>query len=111
MKTLIAGMLLASSMFAANVVTITIKVGDHVVEATVSPDAVTAIQTFMAEQKTDDGKPKYASIAELLIKHFRDSLAVPLVQRYSVAVKEAADAKVSADAAAAESAAGTVVVK
>ena len=111
MKTLIAGLLMASSMFAADVVTITIKVGDHTVEATVSPDAVTAIQTFMAEQKADDGTPKYASIAELLVKHFRDSLAVPLVQRYSASVKAAVDAKASADAAAVVAAAGTVVVK
>jgi hypothetical protein len=89
---------------------ITIEADNTTVEATVSDDAVAAMNTFIAEQN-DDGKPRYASIAELLIKHFRDSLATPLVQRYSAAVAEAEAARVSANLAAAESAAGTVVVK
>lgn len=111
MKTIIALLILASAGLAQTV-TISIKVGaGPVIEATVSPDAVTAIQAFIAEQKKDDGTPKYASIAELLIKHFRDSLATPLVQRYSAAVKAARDAETAANEAAATAAAGTVVVK
>jgi len=89
---------------------ITIEADNQIVEATVSDDAVAAMKSFMAEQN-DDGTPRYASIQELLIKHFRDSLATPLVQRYSAAVAAAEAARVSANLAAAESAAGTVVVK
>ena len=89
---------------------ITIEADNQIVEATVSDDAVAAINTFIAEQN-DDGKPRYASIHELLIKHFRDSLATPLVQRYSAAVAVAEAAKVSANLAAEAAAAGTVVVK
>ena len=89
---------------------ITIEADNQTIEATVSDDAVAAMNSFIAEQN-DDGKPRYASIHELLIKHFRDSLATPLVQRYSAAVAAAEAARVSANLAAAESAAGTVVVK
>lgn len=89
---------------------ITIEADDKTVEATVSDEAVAAMNSFIAEQN-DDGKPRYSSIHELLIKHFRDSLATPLVQRYSAAVAAAEAARVSANLAAAESAAGTVVIK
>lgn len=90
---------------------ITIEADNQIVEATVSDDAVAAMKSFIAEQQNDDGTPRYASIHELLIKHFRDSLATPLVQRYSAAVAEAEAAKVSANLAAEAAAAGTVVVK
>jgi hypothetical protein len=89
---------------------IIIQADNTTVEATVSDDAVAAMKTFIAEQN-DDGTPRYASIHELLIKHFLDSLATPLVQRYSAAVAQAEAARVSANLAAEAAAAGTVVVK
>ena len=89
---------------------ITIEADNQTIEATVSDEAVAAMNSFIAEHD-GDGKLRYASIHELLIKHFRDSLATPLVQRYSAAVAAAEAAMVSANLAAAESAAGTVVVK
>jgi len=110
MKTLIALFLMTSAAFAQTV-TISIKVGDRAVEATVSADAVAALKTFIAEQKNEDGTPKYTSISELLIQHFRDSLATPLVRKYSPAIKAASEAKAAAETAAETAAAGTVVVK
>lgn len=113
---LIALTLLAVSGLMAQTVTIQIKVGDGpIVEATVSPESVAAMQAFIADQKKDDGTPKYSGIGDLMITHFRDSLAVVLVQKYSASVKAAMDAarqaQVDAEAAAKTASAGTVVLK
>ncbi len=113
---LIALILLAVSAATAQTVTIQIKVGDGpILEATVATEAVAAMSAFIAEQKKEDGTPKYSGIGELLITHFRDSLAVPLVQKYSASIKAVIDAakqaQTDAETAAKTAAAGTVVVK
>lgn len=97
------------------VVKISIAVGSgSVVEATMSAEAVFAFQQFIGEMKNADGSPKYSGVADLLIRHVRESLAVPLVQRYSaevLAAKAAAEAaQQAAEAAATAAATGTVVV-
>lgn len=116
MKTLLL-LIAAGAAFAAEpVVKISISVENQkTVEATVSPEAVAAINAFLAEQKKEDGTPKYAGISDLFIRHTRDSLTEPLVRRYSEQVRTAQAAaeaaqKAANDAAAAV-AAGTVVVK
>lgn len=83
---------------------ITIEIDNTTIEATVSYDAVAAMKSFIAEEQNNDGTPKYGAIHELLISHFRDSLAIPLVKRYSADVA-------SAQAAAEVAAAGSVVIK
>jgi hypothetical protein len=91
-------------------VKITILDGTVTVEATISAEAESAMRAFIADQPG-----KYQGVADLMVQHFRESLTVPLVQKYSVQVKaaqEAADAaQKAADDAAAAAAAGTVVVK
>jgi hypothetical protein len=116
MKTLIAFLIMSASAFAADAVTITIKQGSRTVEATVSVEAVAAMTAFVADQKKDDGTPKYpAGIPDLMISHFRESLAKVLIERYSEAIKalmaQADEAKKSADDAVTAAASGTVVVK
>lgn len=106
---------IVATQAAAQTVKIAITVGAQTVEATVSTEAVAAMTAFIAEQKKDDGTPKYASIVELIISHFRRSLAVPLVERYSSAVKAAQEtaelAAKAAEQAVQDAATGAVVVK
>ena len=68
-------------------VKITILDGAVTVEATISAEAENAMRAFIADQPG-----KYQGVADLMVQHFRESLTVPLVQKYSTQVKAAQDA-------------------
>lgn len=78
----------------------------------ISEPVMSAFQSFIADSKTTETdaegnqveKFKYASVYDLLVKHFIDSLVLPMLDRYPTPEVQAAKAAAAAAAAAADSA-------
>ena len=99
---------------------ISITVDTSTTEVSLPPQAVAVLWKFVDEMTATairSNQPvKYSGLADLLIQHVRDSLVIPLAQRYPDTATQAATAaaeaakKAAADAAAA-AIAPVVIVK